>query len=658
MLTPGLKKTRENQQAGSLLSGFTLFGGGKYRLAARKMRVLEESKLNRLRPNALKNFSHDIPAKFQGVKHLIHFKPASYRESSIWSEINRVLPNQAGSRPEIPSRPGELRPGSIIQKMLMTPQPGQSVESFREQLQQLGPSATRQRPPQKPRLDPGSRLFSRVQEISGQAQPPEGSIPERLETRAEPTAPELKPTLSSRDTIQRQAESLPPQKPAETARDQRAGLPGKPVEGAEIEPSAPVEPPIPAEVREPAEGPETRGAPPPSTQPGYLARPIKAPPQAGPVLRALPKARPASRPETTLPSAIPPAISSRPATASVAQRQPDTTAKTPTSKPKPTPSVPERPPTIQRQRPLPPQKVDAGLQADSETAALPESRMDSTESIQTPSPRPTIPTRTEAGPVRTKEVPAVPHRIPTTEPDLIPAAVEDQAPAPLEMPLAKAIESRVQTGKAIKALEPEIMTPRRKLPITPKSEGLLDLVAKYQLKRAPEDRPPGRVSISPSEFETLVRERAALKFADADFKVPQPIQEESAGGTLPTLGEPLPMSLAQMPQTERPSPASRQPFQSTTVETSPQVIQPRPQVVPESAPRATSAVQTTQTPTVQRLPDEPAVTSPVETVRRIEEPEEGGELTSPDLDQLAEDVLPYVKRILEIEAERLSNQFR
>jgi hypothetical protein len=61
-------------------------------------------------------------------------------------------------------------------------------------------------------------------------------------------------------------------------------------------------------------------------------------------------------------------------------------------------------------------------------------------------------------------------------------------------------------------------------------------------------------------------------------------------------------------------------------------------------------------PVVQGEWEEPEVTVSKQMVRRVDEPEVESEpeVTDIDLDQLAEDVLPLVKRILEIESERLS----
>ena len=59
---------------------------------------------------------------------------------------------------------------------------------------------------------------------------------------------------------------------------------------------------------------------------------------------------------------------------------------------------------------------------------------------------------------------------------------------------------------------------------------------------------------------------------------------------------------------------------------------------------------------VQHVEDQPFESPKVETVQRVDDPadEDADEVDEIDLDQLAEKVLPKVKRILEIESERLS----
>lgn len=650
MLTPGLSKRAVNQQAGSLTSVFTRFGGGKHRLAARKMRVLDDRKLGRLHPEALKDFSQNIPAKFREVKNLIRFTPGSFREASIWSEIDRTLPNQAGFSPEIPPQPGELRPGSIIQKIPMTPRPEQSIESFREGTQQFQPTPARQKPLQKPSLDPRSRLFSRVQEITGQDQPPEVSAPESTEAELKPSVTTIKPATLQGAKVQRQAGSPPiPEaqapEPVSGHRDKITETPVVkpeiPTEGGEIETSLTVEPLITTEAPKPAGGPGAQGAVPTPAKPGLKL--AKAAPQAVPVHRALPKARPVPRIETAQPAVRP-----LPAAAPLVQRKPAA------------PAAPE-PGTPQEKTSLPSQKMETGLQDETETTAPPESRV---KPVLGHLPEQAVPTVPETAPAVAKEIPATFPPTPTREPGQIPTAFEDPTQVPLEMPLLKTIKSRQQTARVIKALEPETLTPRRIPPIPPKSDRSLDPVAKYQVKRVRVGKPPGRVSphlgfVAPAPVPVAdifprpgSEDAPTVQRKDLIFG-PQEIP--------PPLTEPLSMLLDYTRQVDRPSLQPPRPPSRIPVETRPQISQPQPEIGPEAQTLPAPASKTSGESIAQRMPDAPSEISTGETVRRVEdidEPEEGGEPGSPDLDKLAEDVLPLVKRILEIEAERLSNNFR
>jgi len=664
MLTPGLRKRAENQQGGSISSVFARFGGGKFRLAARKMRVLDDSKLGHLHPDALKDFSQNIPVKFREVKKLIHFTPGSFRKASIWSEIDRTLPNQAESRSENPPLPGELRPGSIIEKMPMTPQSGQSIGSFKEQLQQFQPSTPQQKPLRRPDPGPGSRLFSRIQEITGQDQSPEVSSPGITEAEVKPPAAESKPTSTQGATVQRQIDSSPipeaqtPVEPVSESRDDIIGTPPAqqemPTEGGEIETSVPVQPSSATEALEGTGVPVVKAAIPTPVRPRLkIARQVEVVSPTKPAPRVLPKAKPASIVETGPPDTTPPAASRLPA-ASLVQRKPDTPEKSP--KPKPTPATVSG---TQAKPPILPQKMETGLQDETDTGPLLESR---TKPFLARLPEQTGPTLPETGPAAAKAIPAAFRPTPTSETDQILTAGEDQVQVPLEMPLLKTIETRRQSTRIIKAPEPEMLTPRRTPPISLKSERSLNPVTKYPKKKEPGEKQPGRVSPPAVDVEATAPVPAADIFPRSGSEAAPKVLRKDPGFRTeeapPLLTEPLSMSLAYTRPTDRPSPQSRQSLSRTPAEIRPQIRQTQPQFESEAQTIKAPALKTTGAPIVQRIPDTPSETSPGETIRRIEEPEEGGEPDSPDLDKLAEDVLPLVKRILEIEAERLSNNFR
>ena len=164
MLTPGLDANRSDQAGGSMSSIFTRFGGGKFKLAAKKMQFLDTNKLGRQHPETIERFSKDIPERFKGVNKLLHFSPSEEKDSGLWTKIERPLPNQGMAQFDAPAQPGELRRGSVIQSLPMFPKPGQSIESFKEQARSL-PKIPTKTIPRKPSLDPTSRLYSRVQEI-------------------------------------------------------------------------------------------------------------------------------------------------------------------------------------------------------------------------------------------------------------------------------------------------------------------------------------------------------------------------------------------------------------------------------------------------------------------------------------------------------------
>ena len=167
MLSPGRKDQPEGIHA-PLSPVKSDFAGRKFLIAAKKMRVLGENKLSRWFSRSGMSLSTEIANKFQDVEKIIHINPKTIGDGSIWSDVDTTLPggiqpvNQS-TRPEV----GVLQQGSVIQKFNTVPKPGQSIESFRKQIEsQPRPSKISVSHTKKAALSPGDRLFSKVQEIT------------------------------------------------------------------------------------------------------------------------------------------------------------------------------------------------------------------------------------------------------------------------------------------------------------------------------------------------------------------------------------------------------------------------------------------------------------------------------------------------------------
>jgi hypothetical protein len=231
MLTLG-QKSSQAQTAGDLSPIASNFGGQKFQLAAQKMRVLDLQKMGRNLPSQQHKpqIGTEIQAKFADSANLLHLSERPSSSTGNWARVNMVYPNTnpvERSQHQVPEEPGILRQGSVIQKFSPFPAPGQTVESFKAQVQREAPnrivSTRKPTTPPPARVGPRDRLFSRVQEITPDSKepetPPSGSAD--VETNAADTAENSKSPSSSQVApggglpVQRQADPVPAQpKPA------------------------------------------------------------------------------------------------------------------------------------------------------------------------------------------------------------------------------------------------------------------------------------------------------------------------------------------------------------------------------------------------------------------------------------------------------------
>jgi hypothetical protein len=182
MLMPGLKTAPGGQTYPSFLKDF---GGLKYKIAARKMRSLDPAKLGSLQPARI---VRRLIAPLAESRNLLHLKSLD-DNSPTWNEVETIFPSSIGEAESSPQG-GEFRQGSIIPRLATFPKPGQSIESFKKQVEQYPKApAPPVEPPQRP-LSPKSRLFSHVQEIetkkTDESQESEALTPEKMPPLPEP----------------------------------------------------------------------------------------------------------------------------------------------------------------------------------------------------------------------------------------------------------------------------------------------------------------------------------------------------------------------------------------------------------------------------------------------------------------------------------------
>jgi hypothetical protein len=263
MTDPFIDRIKDKgQQAKSLLSPWLRTsgtqgseGGGqlplneRLQLAASKMRVLDDRKLGNAHPERMRTFGAEITKKLQSIQDLVHFSPKIERDPSIWSQMDRVYPASKGESPREPEQPGVMRAGTVIQKFSMTPKPGQSIESFKEQaarISQPKPSAAR---PQKPALPSRARLYSRVQEITAQEKEPQSRIDDVVVPPDVPSLPELLPQEKIEQPSELTTPTVPPKSDlieqahnVETQKSSSVEREIKPVVQDEVPPAKPLTP--------------------------------------------------------------------------------------------------------------------------------------------------------------------------------------------------------------------------------------------------------------------------------------------------------------------------------------------------------------------------------------------------------------------------------
>ena len=197
MLSPGLKQQSQGSSSTSLSPVIKDLAGRKFKIAARKMRAFDITRMGISDPTRLASLSTDIQKKFQGLDKILHVQRSSGNENSIWSDVETTLPGGADSQAEPGT--GVLSKGSIIQPMSTTLKPGQSLDSFKQQVQARSSHSKPEQIVKKPNLPPNARRFSRVQEVDPHqvsTEKPAGPV-ESVEPESQPQAPAQSPVSPS-----------------------------------------------------------------------------------------------------------------------------------------------------------------------------------------------------------------------------------------------------------------------------------------------------------------------------------------------------------------------------------------------------------------------------------------------------------------------------
>ena len=658
MLSPGKK---QRQSGGSLHAPLSPvasdFAGRKFQLAARKMRTLDAGNLGQTLSGGLTSLSTDIQSKFADIQKIIHINPGTSRQDNIWSSVETPLPDGQPARHETPSEPGVMRAGSIIQKMNMVPKPGQSLESFKDQVQ-TQPRTKKTPVDKKPVIDQNTRRFSQVQEVTpGQKQ----AFPEIPAVPVKSDDPQT-PLVQEKETSETQppptrAKKFPETTTVQSQPDTSVSVTEKPVvtPSAEAQLSKPSATPVKQDL--PPEMPLR--AQPRSSQP--VAREeqqtlTKTPPVEPLIVRSdddepqadntLPKRQTDQPPQPPLPvqekellKALP-VVKKPPVQDELKkalpvkkeQKQPQKPVARPTLKSRTDAPLASAPPVIQRQQDVdlsPSVPMQLPTEIESPVAApvrpVPQPRVDddlttpvlpARETVQTPKPA-------------DQKLPAQP-------------APSQAEPGKTEMPLRQNIVYRQNAARAIRSIAPDQMKPVTLPPLIHREDTKLFARPKY----SPASTQGTQPEFSPKKDPSLLPGRDR---PPSPFRLPDVLPMDLPHSLAPQAPAPENLSPIQMPLVSQV--ASPAPFVAAS---KPESALPPVQTSLEKLSRRTTGVAKTNN-TIQRNWEGHSGSSQNASEKSGESQDRS---ESTDLETLAENVFPYVKRILEIEAERSSGKLR
>jgi hypothetical protein len=648
MLTPGKKHRQPGASAHAPLSPVASdFAGRKFQLAAQKMRSLDADKLGQTLSGGLTSLSSKIQNKYSEIQKIIHINPRSSGREGIWSPVETPLSVESHSaRQESSAEPGVMYSGSVIQKMNIVPKPGQSLDSFKEQVQSR-PQLKKSPVDKKPVITQDTRRFSRVQEItpgqkfvpsdlpaapvrSDEAQPPQIQEKETPGPATIQSQPDTSVSMTEKPVIKSRAETPLPEPSMPSKTFQTPEIPAQPVKK-----SSQSEMPLREKHRsspsltrsEQQTLPETRPSDSPGVQPAikpqddldtrFPERQVEQMPQAQlpvqekEILKALPvvKKKPV---QDELKKALP---------VKKAQKEPQKPVARPTLK-----STPEAPAA----------SVRTAIQRQPDADVYPSVPVQPITQPPTDADLPAVALtrRSEKKP----QIPALSDKKLTT----LPATSHTDSSTP-EMPLQQNISYRQNASHAIRAIAPDQMKPVTLPSLVIREDAPLLTRSKYRPALS-EGSLPGLPTHQDSSFSPKQIQPGSSSRIPVDaMPMDPPHRTVSQAPALQNLA-PIPMPLA-LPLA---APAPVKPSQTNEPVTSPVQSQV------EQTSRTSPGVPKTNN-TIQRAWEGH---SPPSQKSSGKSAGDNGRSESTDLESLAENVFPYVKRILEIEANRSSNKLR
>ena len=575
-------------------------------------------------------FARSVAQKFEDTKALVPYvSKITGEKTKTWGEVERVFSGtQSGSsRHEEPMQPGEMRSGTVIQKFDMFPKPGQPVESFKAQsAQSTSRTRTKETAPPKKAVTPGQRLFSRVTEITpNRPYEPQSEAAEEAEepekTSLQPVEqPDVQPVLPEPHRDDAEPELQPRAKPVQQARV--GDVPENLLEAKPQKPSdSPVEMPLyRTPGREEPVKPEKKEVKQEETSEKPLMAVPKAQPVAKPIDKKLPKAMPVrkeSEQQENVHRALP--VLAKPDRVPLQTRQSPVTSR-----------------VVQRSTDMP----ETSVQKES---TLPETG----EEQKTASAQQIMPPMPEADVSMTR----LQFEQPANEQET------HSAITGVEMPLRKVVQQRQQTSKSLvhstKVVQMKPVAQQQPLVQQPQSPLISSQKYKMELNTSRFDVPGEEVS------------QSSVSALPLSFNLPRNLPASWQARTTssqPTMPEQKKLSNLTAPEREAENRLSPSLMQNDLTRLQPSQMQSQlinqesfvmlnqkrqPQISTSSEmQRGTISANAQSNNVVQRVGASP------------EQPESPASVPPTDLGKLADDVLPYVKRLMEIERERTRGSYR
>ena len=610
--------------------------GHRFIHAAKQMRILDKKKLGNIQPEDLSQAGRSLTTKFENVNQLLRLPPKSKSDSSFWSDVDKTYYNQAGgeSQGAPPKQGGTFQRGTVIQKHSMFPSEGQSLENFLQQSKNLSqksrpkPSTPRRATPKRRPPTPNKRLYSRVEEIAKDK--PAEITPENIPAQTPP------PPAQDQKTVEKSKSSKP-------AASTKTALP-----------SADVKQPEPPKF-------ELREAKTQKDAPATSSKPASAPPASTP---------------TPKKSSAPSTDTQTPASLETAPKKADPTTPPPQASKKPTPPIAQAKPKV-KSAPKSVQRQLAKPKPQSPAAKAPSTAPEAKEKStgQTPPDITTSPQKSDRAeaeaPFAQESKPRaaapppqmdLPHQQKTSAPTKIEDGERQKQSAPpskeispadiapkskkADLPLQDQITKRHKQPNKFLSLDKEILKPS----IKPKDLPIFTNTIKPDPTSTPPEIPADQdqsMPKLPTEFEAFAPARGLSP--QTVFQAPAPSKPKMPESMQPLQMEfpkkqtiPAPMP----PEPENAKPASQKPEIPRSL--------PSPSNVPSPAPANT--VQRIIDTTVPEI--EKNITGAVKGLMGGQSQKVSSTAPQLDLDALAKDMLPMIKRLLEIEAERSSRFFR